>query len=236
MCKKILFAVTLAAGLIVALTAIALAQDTDVPTDKGAYSPMAAPNTIMYQGRLTTAAGAPITDTVTVTFGIYASTSGGTALWQGAWLLHPDANGIISQEIGTIPDTVFTGSQRYLQITVRSDPAMSPRQTITSAPYSMSTRPTATQSTYGFQFVTYKSTSPSAPIAFGFISSDGSVISGTGNFTASWNSGTKRYEITITSQSYFYNTYTTVITPSGSPELFQTGSVSGMLLVYVYRL
>lgn len=234
--KKILFTVMLAAGLMVAFTATAVAQENDASLDKmGAMATFTSPNTIMYQGRLTTATGTPITDTVTVTFGIYAAYSGGTPLWQGAWLLHPDANGIISQELGTIPDTVFTGPVRYMQLTVR-DEVMTPRQTITSAPYSMSTRPTATQSTYGFQFVTYKSTSPSAPIAFGFISSDGSVISGTGNFTASWNSSAKRYEITISGQSYYYNTYSTVVTPSGSPELYQTSSVSGMLLVYVYRL
>jgi opacity protein-like surface antigen len=136
MCKKILFAVMLAAGLMVVLTAAGVAQDTDVPTDKGAQAYMAAPNTIMYQGRLTTAAGAPITDTVTVTFGIYATYSGGTPLWQGAWQLNPDDNGIISQEIGPIPDTAFTGTIRFLQLTVRGE-VMTPRQTIASAPYAL---------------------------------------------------------------------------------------------------
>ncbi len=238
MCKKISFAVMLALGLCVVLTATASAQDSKIPTDKGALSPMAAPGTIMYQGRLTTAAGAPIIDTVTVTFGIYAAPSGGTALWQGAYLSRPDANGIISQELGTIPDTVFSGGQRYLQITVRTDPAMTPRQTLTSAPYAMNVEtPSAKVAPgSGFQFVTFKSTS-ATPIAFGYIGSDGTKISGTANFTSTWNATSKWYEITITAESYFFNTYTTVVTTAGNGCYFaSTDSSGGKLLVYFFRL
>ncbi|NMC44545.1 MAG: hypothetical protein GYA46_11555 [candidate division Zixibacteria bacterium] len=236
MCKKILFAVMLAAGVIATLSMTAVAQDDDVSLGKeGATAVFTSPNNIMYQARLTTAAGAPITDTATVTFGIYAAYSGGTPLWQGAWQLNPDDNGIFSQEIGPIPDTVFTGATRYMQISVRGE-AMTPRQTIASAPYSISTQTRGIQSTYGFQFVTFRSTSPSAPIAFGYIGPTGSVVSGTGNFTASWNSSAQRYEITITGHSYYYNTFTTVVTACGVPELFQTSSFGGMLLVYVYGL
>jgi hypothetical protein len=239
MCKKILFAVMLAAGLIVALTATAVAQENDASLDKmGAMATFTSPNTIMYQGRLTTAAGAPITDTVTVAFGIYAAYSGGSPLWQGAWQLNPDDNGIFSQEIGTIPDTVFTGAVRYMQITVRGE-AMTPRQTLTSAPYAFAADPSPTPANYGFQFVTYKG-SGTTPIALGFISSSGAVQSGTGNFSCAWNASLNRYEITITGESYYYTSYTTIVTPSGSGSAFPymcfTGSVSGMLIVYFYKM
>ena len=239
MCKKILLAVMLTLGLCLVLATVAAAQDTDVQTDKGAFiTPMWAPNTIMYQGRLTNAAGAPLTDTVTVTFGIYAAPSGGTALWQGAYLSRPDANGIISQELGTIPDTVFTGSQRYLQITVRTDPPMTPRQTLTAAPYAMRTAMSLTriQPGTGFQFVTFKSTS-STPIAFGFVSAAGDRVSGTSNFTSAWNATSGWYEITITAESYFFNTYTTVVTTAGANICFaNTDSSGGKLLVYFFRI
>lgn len=237
MCKKLLFAVMLAVGLIVTLTVTAIAQDNDTFLGKeGATAVFTSPNNIMYQARLTTAAGAPITDTVTVTFGLYAAYSGGTPLWQGAWQLNPDDNGIFSQEIGPIPDTVFTGSTRYMQISVRGE-AMTPRQTIASAPYAMATNATPARAQSGFAFVTYKGAS-TTPIALGFINSAGTVMSGTGNFTCTWSAAYSRYEITISGESYYYSSYTTVVTPSayGFKQLWFTGSVSGDLLVYFYSL
>lgn len=87
-----------------------------------------------------------------------------------------------------------------------------------------------------FQFVTYKSGS-SSPIAFGFINADGTIASGSGNFTCSWSGD--HYVITIDSQTYFWTSYTTVATlTSHSSALganIQTGSVGGSLLVYVVK-
>ena len=89
-----------------------------------------------------------------------------------------------------------------------------------------------------FQFVTYRAGS-SSPIAFGFISSDGSISSGTGNFTCSWNAGMSRYEITITGHSYFWTSYTTVVTLSSHSDtdgaIAKVGSVFGNLLIYIER-
>ena len=84
-----------------------------------------------------------------------------------------------------------------------------------------------------FHFVTYKSPGTDA-IAYGAIDFNGAVLSGSGNFSCSWNATYKRYEITITSYSYFYADYTTVVTPLSNPIIASTDSVSGKLLVYIY--
>ena len=89
-----------------------------------------------------------------------------------------------------------------------------------------------------FQFVTFKPGS-STPIAFGFINSNATIASGTGNFTCSWNPGTSRYEITITGESYFWTDYTTVVTLSRNSltdgAIARVGSVSGRLIIAIER-
>ena len=93
--------------------------------------------------------------------------------------------------------------------------------------------PTLTSVQGNFQFVTYKPGS-SAPIAFGFINSNGSVASSSGNVSCTWSGS--RYEITITGESYFYNSYITVITlcdPRSTMVMIRTDSASGKLLVYL---
>jgi hypothetical protein len=99
-----------------------------------------APNSLMYQGRLTTSAGAAITAATNVTFAIYAAASGGTALWSsGTVSVTPDQNGVFTVELTAIPTSVFNGSRRYIGITVAGDTEMTPRQLLTSAPYAYNT-------------------------------------------------------------------------------------------------
>ncbi len=75
------------------------------------------------------------------------------------------------------------------------------------------------------------------PIAYAFIGSDGLKDSGTPNVSSTWNAGSQYYEITISGESYFYNTYVTTITLGGSTAgVARTSSVSGKLLVYIYNL
>jgi hypothetical protein len=100
-----------------------------------------APSTMMYQGRLTTATGAPIQTATDVTFTIYDDPTAGSALWAETISgLTPDANGVFTVELGgTSPLTaaVFNGAERYLGIQVASDAEMTPRQPLNSAPYSV---------------------------------------------------------------------------------------------------
>jgi hypothetical protein len=90
-----------------------------------------------------------------------------------------------------------------------------------------------------FQFVTYKPGS-SNPVAYGFIAADGTVISGSGNFTCTWNSLNLRYEIAITGETYYWTDYSTQATlashASTAGAIIQVGSVSGILLIYITRL
>ncbi len=74
------------------------------------------------------------------------------------------------------------------------------------------------------------------PIAFGFINSDGSVASSSGNITSTWSGTLNRYQITISGHTYFFNDYTTQVTPSGAADsTTRTGSSSGNLLVNIYN-
>lgn len=75
------------------------------------------------------------------------------------------------------------------------------------------------------------------PIAFGNISSGGLVQTGSGNITVS-KITTGWYQVTITGESYQFQTYTTVVTPAGNvgPIFTNTGSGSGNLHIYTYNL
>ena len=84
-----------------------------------------------------------------------------------------------------------------------------------------------------FQFVTYEA---GVRVASAFVSSSGSVTSNYNVASCSWDSGLSRYEITITGENYFWTNYATVVTVADSSEgmFATTGSVSGMLLVYIW--
>lgn len=73
------------------------------------------------------------------------------------------------------------------------------------------------------------------PIAFGFVSGDGTLTSSSGNVAVTWNAGSSRYEITITGYPYAYQEMTTLVTPSGyNQRTFRTGQISSSLLVYFW--
>lgn len=74
------------------------------------------------------------------------------------------------------------------------------------------------------------------PIAYGNISAAGGPTTGSGNISVS-KFGTGWYAITITGESYQFQTYVTVVTPSGAsgPIITSTGSGGGMLYVYTYN-
>lgn len=86
-----------------------------------------------------------------------------------------------------------------------------------------------------FEDNTVQTTAAIGPKAFGFIQSAGTTSSGSGNYTVTWVGGTtNRYEITITGESYFFSSYTTIITPTDAAiKSFRVSSVGGKLLVYL---
>jgi len=101
-----------------------------------------APNLLNYQGKLTTA-GTPASGSFNITFSIYATLTGGTALWTETQNNVPVANGgVFNVTLGSasgssgIPSSVFTGSgERYLGIKVGTDPEMTPRFRLTSVAF-----------------------------------------------------------------------------------------------------
>ena len=74
------------------------------------------------------------------------------------------------------------------------------------------------------------------PIAYAFISKNGSVASGTPNVSSTWNAVGKLYEITISGENYYYSSYVTVVTPCGGAYVTSTGSSSPKLIVKIYDL
>lgn len=96
----------------------------------------APPATMAYQGYLTSSAGTPVTDTVSVSFKLYATASGGTALWSETQNVTV-ANGLYSVVLGSSSSlaSVPFDQPYWLGVTIGTDAEMTPRQPLTSAPY-----------------------------------------------------------------------------------------------------
>jgi hypothetical protein len=104
----------------------------------GSWAGAQAPTTMTYQGRLLTAAGAPVTAATSVVFRIYAAASGGSSVWTETRSVTPDANGVFTIDLGStsaLTTTVFDGTTRYLSLQVGADAEMTQRQALASVPY-----------------------------------------------------------------------------------------------------
>ena len=102
-----------------------------------------APTTLVYQGRLTSTSGAPLTGSQSVTFRLYASSSSGTALWSETHNVALDENGVFTIELGgtdPLDEGVFDGNRRFLGMTLAGGSEMTPRQLISSAAYAVSAK------------------------------------------------------------------------------------------------
>lgn len=79
-----------------------------------------------------------------------------------------------------------------------------------------------------------QTTAAKGPLAYGFIQSNGTNTSGSGNFTSAWVAAESRYEITITNEIYFWTLYTTTVTGSSDAiDRIRVSSVNGKLLVFL---
>ena len=107
----------------------------------------AAPRLISYQGILNDAGGDPVdNDTLEITFSIYDVATGGTALWSEVQTVKP-SNGVFNVKLGEFqdfPPGLFQKNSLYLGVKVSSDTEMTPRQEITSAPYTIYSVPIGT--------------------------------------------------------------------------------------------
>lgn len=86
-----------------------------------------------------------------------------------------------------------------------------------------------------FEDNSVQTTAAIGPVAYGFVGTTGGVLSGSGNYSASWVAASSRYEIAITGESYFWTLYTTNVTGASSAiEKTRVSSSAGKLVVYLY--
>lgn len=118
-------------------TAMALLLACMIAEALGVVALAAIPQTINYQGRLTTndALQSPVNGNLSMQFGIWDSVVGGAQLWTETWPTVAVSEGIFNLVLGSqtpIPSSVFqTGEPRWLELTVAGE-ALSPRQELSS--------------------------------------------------------------------------------------------------------
>ncbi len=104
----------------------------------GSFPFASVPQIINYQGKLTSASGGCLSDTVQMIFSIYPDSSSSTASWSETLTQVTVKEGVFSVLLGSvkpIPDSIFNGSIRYLGLKVESDPEMTPRKPMVSVGY-----------------------------------------------------------------------------------------------------
>jgi len=116
---------------------------------------------ITYQGKLTNAAGSPLTGTYSVTFKVYDASTGGTVLSTDTHSVTA-ANGLFTTSIAVSNPALVDGRALWLGIKVGTDPEMTPRQEIRPVPYALSLRPGAVID--GANFVTDRAGTAAAPV------------------------------------------------------------------------
>jgi len=97
------------------------------------------PGVMNYQGKMTTASGGCLNDTVQMTFTIYADSFGTTSEWTETQTEVIVKEGVFSVLLGSvdspIPPSIFDGSIKYLGVQVESDPEMRPLKPMGSVAY-----------------------------------------------------------------------------------------------------
>ncbi|HNT25842.1 MAG TPA: hypothetical protein PKM21_15850 [Anaerolineales bacterium] len=94
------------------------------------------PGVISYQGTLTNASGAPISDSLKITFRIYDDDVSGTVLWQEQQTVTVE-NGLFHVNLGSVTpfsSGMWSYAQLYLGIRVEGDAEMTPREIINATP------------------------------------------------------------------------------------------------------
>jgi hypothetical protein len=96
------------------------------------------PHMVNYQGKLTTASGGCVNDTVQMTFSIYPDTLGSPADWtetQNDVIIREGVFNVLLGSAISIPSSVLDGSIKYLGVQVESDPEMTPLKPMISVAY-----------------------------------------------------------------------------------------------------
>jgi hypothetical protein len=237
-------------GLIVAAIFMALqANAQDVPAvntqapavvqNISAVAPM-----LHYQGQLLDPfTGAPKPDgPYGITFSIYNAAVGGAPLWAEAKNVAA-TDGLFSTMLGdTVPLNlpVFNGQQLWLGIKVGTDPEATPRQLFAYAPYALFTdNADKLDGLDASAFARADQAGGRGPLAFGFVDTDGSRISGYGDWTSRYvdqGGDQKGYLIRIRDVNYNYREYATVVTAACNfARIPNTSSSNGELLIEFFK-
>ena len=104
------------------------------------------PSMINYQGKLTTATGGCLNDTVQMTFSIYPDTTGSPAEWtetQNSVIVKEGIFNVLLGSVNPISGSVFDGDIKYLGVQVEADPEMRPLKPMVSVAYAYRARSTS---------------------------------------------------------------------------------------------
>lgn len=100
------------------------------------------PKLINYQGKLTTAEGGCLNDTVQMTFSIYSDSLGTQSVWtetQDSVVVTEGIFNVLLGNVYALHDTMFDEPTRYLGVQVESDPEMRPLRPMVTVPYAFRT-------------------------------------------------------------------------------------------------
>jgi hypothetical protein len=111
-------------------------------------------STLNYQGKLTDAAGNPLTGSYSVTFKLYDVASAGTALSTDTHSVTTN-NGLFTTTIAVDP-SVVDGRALWVGITVGTDAEMTPRQVIRPVPYALNLAGNAPTEPLRYEYYTGK--------------------------------------------------------------------------------
>lgn len=104
----------------------------------GSAAAQSIPTTIPFQGRLVRQVGGNVHGTTSMTFRLFAVSTGGAALWTEVQTAIAVNNGVFRTELGSaaaFPAGLFDGRTLYLGVQVAADPEMIPRLAVTSQVY-----------------------------------------------------------------------------------------------------
>jgi len=221
-------------------TTAAAPQQVTVVQESAAVAPM-----LQYQGQLLDPfTGGPKPNGVYVmTFNIYNVQAGGGSLWTEVKNVNV-ADGLFSTLLGEIVPlnlTIFNGQQLWLGVQVNPDPEATPRQLLAYAPYALFTdNADKLDGLDSTDFVRAGQGGSGSPIAFGFVNTDGSRGSGSGNWSSRYvdrGGDEKGYYIKINNEDYNYRNYATLVTPTCNfARIPNTSSNNGELLVEFFKL
>jgi len=105
----------------------------------GTPSYAAVPQVIPYQGQLKDAAGTPVNGVVNITFSLYTTDTSTTSIWSETHIGVNISKGLFKVDLGSVTGFLVGtfSTPVWLGVTIGTDPEMSPRTPLNSAPFAL---------------------------------------------------------------------------------------------------